>query len=1696
MKTIKTLCTLLCVMLLTALSATAQNADDNKNKAIIEANDGNHELNTDDIQVIRFDGGKITVVQPWGETTFDRTLRSLSFQRPNPGMLRLTVNTTIGTENGSNRAQEIDGDGKLKSTWASGDVVYVYADDNPDNASPIGTLTPKSYGEKSTILQGNINFEGIADGEKTLYFSTKDRSTLNLSSQDGTVESLFYFTAQANVTVDGGNASLSGTLTFTRPIAVVKFMLKDKGNGDAEISTKSFTVHDGTNTYTVTPATPTDELFVGIPGISNKTVTLTATDGNEYYLYQRNGVSFTNNNYYAINVKMEASDLARPLTFEAKTAGATVTFNTGDFSPAPTIEYSTDGITWATYSSPITLAAAGDRVLFRGTNPRYAMYPNAQYCKFECSADCYAIGNIMSLINKESFVIKTTLTENCSFSSLFLNNTHLLSHPSMSLVLPATTLTSSCYKNMFKGCTGLTIAPELPATTLTSNCYENMFQGCTSLTTAPTLPAETLEDYCYQSMFEGCTNLTTAPALPATTVTYRCYYYMFYNCTSLTTAPALPATTLFQECYASMFYGCTHLITPPDLPATALRESCYHSMFRGCTSLTTAPVLPAQTLALYCYANMFRGCTSLNSVTCLATNISASLCTQDWLKGVAATGTFIKPTSMTSWTTGVNGIPSGWTTALPGQFTINSGGGKVYFSQGNLQYQASTGTWRFAEHQYENIGASNANISESYTGWIDLFGWGTSGYNHGAVCYQPWSASTNNTDYHPYGSVTANLYDGDGTADWGYNAISNGGNSENSGWRTPKKDEWVYLFNTRTTTSGIRYAKATVNGVTGVILFPDDWDTSYYALNNTNTANAGWSSNTITASDWAASLEAHGAVFLPTSGNRDGANSPSSGFVSCWSSNYKEGEPNNALVVYIPGDGVYPDAQGQRSTGNPVRLVRDTELAGSISYATSEVNKTTADAAFTNELTKVGDGTVSYAVSSGDDICTVNASTGLVTLNGTAGTCTITATVTNGFYTYTTKTASYTLTVTAATMAQTPLTLEAKMAGTIAITNPKDGMQYSLNGGAKTQVPTSITVAVGDIVRFYGNGTEITCYGNRNTENITSITGGTADCYIYGNIMSLVDETGFATATAMNVTEYFTFRSLFSGNSHLVNHPDKSLLLPATTLAENCYQEMFYNCTGLTHAPALPATTLADDCYRFMFQGCTNLSTAPVLPATTVGARCYRGMFYQCTSLTTAPALPATALSQSCYMQMFYGCTSLTTAPALPATTLANYCYQSMFSHCTNLMTAPALPATTMTFQCYMEMFSECTSLTAAPALSAETLANSCYGEMFYGCTGLTTAPELPATTLANYCYYEMFKGCTGLTTAPELPATSLVNNCYYEMFRGCSSLSSITCLATSGINENNSTTNWLNGVAATGTFTKAASASWPADASGIPSGWTVENAPEPFSVSSTKQVYFSKGNLQYQASTSTWRFAEHQWDFVGDATNGNVYVGAVKSNNALIASDYSGWIDLFGWGTSGYNHGANCYQPYSTSQEYTDYYAYGSYTYNLYNQTGRADWGYTASAANLSGRSDWYTLKVNEWGYVFNTRSTTSGVRYAKATVNGVAGVILLPDNWNTSYHSLTSTNTASANYTTNIISSSDWTNDFEAHGAVFLPAAGRRYGTTLYDVGARGDYWSSSYISNNNSYYVYFISSSLNPQDNNGRFNGYSVRLVRNAN
>ena len=223
---------------------------------------------------------------------------------------------------------------------------------------------------------------------------------------------------------------------------------------------------------------------------------------------------------------------------------------------------------------------------------------------------------------------------------------------------------------------------------------------------------------------------------------------------------------------------------------------------------------------------------------------------------------------------------------------------------------------------------------------------------------------------------------------------------------------------------------------------------------------------------------------------------------------------------------------------------------------------------------------------------------------------------------------------------------------------------------------------------------------------------------------------------------------------------------------------------------------------------------------------------FDCSNVTSYIAdasnliLPATTLANNCYVNMFYNCTSLTTAPQiLPATTLAQYCYSSMFANCASLITVPELPATTLVDSCYRQMFRDCTSLTTTPELPATTLANNCYRNMFTRCSSLVMASELPATTLDVESYRGMFLNCTSLTTAPELPATTLANGCYSNMFKGCSNLSSITMLATD-ISASSCLSSWVQSVAASGTFTKAASmTTLPTGNNGIPTGWTVQDA-------------------------------------------------------------------------------------------------------------------------------------------------------------------------------------------------------------------------------------------------------------------------------
>lgn len=529
----------------------------------------------------------------------------------------VTVNATKG---GETRALSVDGS-DISATWSVGDEVTVY--NVTEEIELSGTLVAQSDGT-STTLTGDLSGY-IDDGNVLkLMFLSPDYAT-----QDGTLEYIATHCDYAEATVKVSDISGSSIVTtdaaFENKQAIVKFTLKDKAN-DAALSASAFSVNAGSNTCIVTPASATSELYVAIPAIYSQTVSLAATVGDDTYIYDKDGITFEAGKYYPIAVKMTEYDINdAPLTFEAKTAGAEVTFTatTGGITP---IEYNKyDGLGWQTYESesPVTLTNVGDKVSFRGTNATYS--DGYDYSTFSCSDECYIYGNIMSLIDKSGYATNTTLTGTHTFYKMFYYNSNICNHPVKSLTLPATTLMDYCYYQMFYGCSKLTAAPALPATTLSDFCYYSMFSHCTKLTAAPVLPSTLLAESCYQYMFENCI-ITEAPALPATELAESCYHGMFSGCIKLTAAPALPATTLATKCYRAMFSGCTSLTTTPELPATTLASDCYESMFSYCSKLTAAPELPATTLTAGCYQYMFENCTKLTAAPALPATMLSDYC--------------------------------------------------------------------------------------------------------------------------------------------------------------------------------------------------------------------------------------------------------------------------------------------------------------------------------------------------------------------------------------------------------------------------------------------------------------------------------------------------------------------------------------------------------------------------------------------------------------------------------------------------------------------------------------------------------------------------------------------------------------------------------------------------------------------------------------------------------------------------------------------------------------------------------------------------------------------------------------------------------------------------------------------------------------------------------------------------------------
>ena len=285
----------------------------------------------------------------------------------------------------------------------------------------------------------------------------------------------------------------------------------------------------------------------------------------------------------------------------------------------------------------------------------------------------------------------------------------------------------------------------------------------------------------------------------------------------------------------------------------------------------------------------------------------------------------------------------------------------------------------------------------------------------------------------------------------------------------------------------------------------------------------------------------------------------------------------------------------------------------------------------------------------------------------------------------------------------------------------------------------------------------------------------------------------------------------------------------------------------------------------------------------------------------------------------------------------------------------------------------------------------------------------------------------------------------------------------------------------------------------------------ELFSVAADRKVFFSLGNLQYQGSTGSWRFAPNQWDAVRNAAG----------NNAPSASQ-TAWMDLFGWGTSGYHDASDPYNtnyyPYSTSKSMVNatynYYGYGPSINmtdpNLVGTSANYDWGVYNTIYNpKTGRYDpagtWRTPTTNEWEYLFDNRTQGGNVngisnpRYTQAAINtdGTTsyGIILFPDGYTAGTIAGVTWGTINdySNYSTQC-TSAGWA-ALESANCIFLPATGFRSETTVFAAGTYSVYWSSTYYDNQYANCVYFDGGDVQSSDMDHRNTGMCVRLVKDA-
>ena len=874
-------------------------------------------------------------------------------------------------------------------------------------------------------------------------------------------------------------------------------------------------------------------------------------------------------------------------------------------------------------------------------------------------------GNLTSLLDSDIALVERewslaiSMMNNC-FNNLFgaftYSNTTYRAYikDASCLIFPDLKPTSYMYARMFMGCTSLETAPVTLTTNINSSysCY-GMFWGCSSLTTAPKLPATTLASWCYCQMFRECTSLTVAPELPATSLAMLCYQEMFKGCTSLSVAPRLNATTLNIQCYESMFEGCTSLTTAPELPATTLDGRCYRYMFKGCTSLTTAPELPATSLASECYTYMFEDCEKLNYIKILATSWPANTYLEDhitgWVTNVAHTGTFVKDINTTYEIDSDSGVPIGWTVYntgeyIPQNYTVSlivipddsygtvSGAGT--YQGGTLVTVMAAPSDGYIFTKWVTPNGTTVSTDPTYTFTITrnerfaaYFEVAPVITYYDVLLFQNPSIGATLTGNGVYAAgdtatVTASKVEG-------YNFI---------GW---------YLDNERVSSSNT-YSFTVTNTVELTakyeVIPPEP---QYYTVNVYNSY-----PDLGTVSGGGRYLEGTSVTITATP-------KPGCSFIA-WLYNGSEFSSNQSVTFTVTQDvdfgakfatnyyQQYFTMEALESGGKFILNFRSLPSGSSIQvkYNNESWITITSDSSLLNKDWALD-------INNGN---TLNIGDKISLRRLYRGRCTsyeyyIMVGSTKKYAVYGNIASIYSSHDDVNNMTDTVyaginldiMNNDESYHSLFECTDQNDTNQY----GNQLIDASNLVLPFTTLADYAYESLFTLCFSLHNAPTLPATT---LRLSCYDSMFYCC--TSLATAPALPATTLAQtcYGSMFACCYSLVNAP----ALPATTLAHWCYTHMFYKCTSLTTAPALPATTLATSCYSNMFGECTSLVNAPALPATTLKDWCYGQMFRECTSLVNAPDLPAPTLVTNCYQSMFSNCSSLNNIKCLATRINAN----------------------------------------------------------------------------------------------------------------------------------------------------------------------------------------------------------------------------------------------------------------------------------------------------------------------------------------------------------------------------------------------------------------------------------------------------------